>query len=248
MRSLDNLAFAGKVDRQAATKSTFTRRPNAFAARDRVCSVTAVLSGSSKRSRAAREVPILRAISDLLRCLLVIRSESFRASARLSAASSTSSRIPSPRRKSSRLLPRCGFCLWVFCVGIFSFKGQRPLLRWSFLGFLDEAVDKNDFLVVYKEERSSGACGQARPHLPQAVSKAVHQRHAEWPAKLYSFQILTDGPALALGQGFEPLAYRFVAARGSKEEDAQWTLGMHKMYCIIFDTVAKLNFRLGLPA
>jgi hypothetical protein len=227
-------------DNQAATKSTFTRRPNAFAARERVCSVTAVLSGSSKRSKAAREVPILRAISDLLICRFVMRSASFSASVRFKAASSTSSRMPSARRKSSRLLPRWGFsCLAVLRVGIFSFQGQRPVLRWGFLSLLDESMHKDDFLEVNKKQ---SAC-ESRSHLPQAISKMIHERHPEGPAELHCFQVLADSAPFVGRKRLQPCAKGLIATRGLEEYYGQRSILRHTSECINSDTPAKRNLR-----
>jgi len=38
--------------------------------------------------------------------------------------------------------------LAAFDVGIFALQSQSSVILWSFSGFLDEAVEKNDFALV----------------------------------------------------------------------------------------------------
>ncbi len=94
---------------QTGTRSILILRPNALAARLSVERVTDVFAGSSNRSSEAREVRIRFAMVAFCIRFSCISSATFNANARLSAASSTFSRIPSSMRKSSSVLPSCGF-------------------------------------------------------------------------------------------------------------------------------------------
>src|SRR5204863_1002823 len=138
--------------RYAATSSIFTLRPSDLAARFRVASVTDVFSGSSNRWIAARDVRIRAAIVLLLIRCCFIKSYTFSATARLSAAACTSSCRPCFFRKFSKLLPRCLFLLLaVFDVGIFSSQSQSSVLLWRFLCLLDESMQQDDFACVYEK-------------------------------------------------------------------------------------------------
>ena len=86
-----------------------------------------------------------------IRCCF-IKSFTFSATARLSAAACTSSCKPCFFRKFSKLLPRCLFLfLAAFDVGIFALQNQSSVILWSFSGFLDEAVQKDDFAFVHEK-------------------------------------------------------------------------------------------------
>jgi len=41
--------------------------------------------------------------------------------------------------------------LAAFDVGIFALQSQSSVFGWSFPGFLDEAVQKNDFAFVFEK-------------------------------------------------------------------------------------------------
>src|SRR5438552_1752916 len=98
-----------------------------------------------------------------IRCCF-IKSFTFSATARLSAAACTSSCKPCFFRKFSKLLPRCLFLfLAVFDVGIFASQSQ-----------------------------SSVPCRQFAANFPDAGSQVIDQRHAEWPSKLHSHNILAN--------------------------------------------------------
>ena len=227
---------------QAATKSMRTFRPTALAARVSVESVTDLHSGLSSRSSAAREVPMAPASADLFWPFFSMMSASCSATTRFKAASSTSCWIPSSFRKSPRLLPRCGFFfLAVLDVGMFAFQGQRPVLRGCFLRFLDEAVQQDDLLVMHKKERSGDACRQPTAHLPEAVAKAVHERHAQRPAILKHLQIFADQPALVGVQLLQPLPHRLIPAGSAEEDHRQRTFSSHKANGINCDTSSKDN-------
>jgi len=226
----------------AATKSMRTLRPSALAARVSVESVTDLQSGSSSRSSAAREVPIAPARSDFLLPRFAMMSASWSANTRLRAASSTSSWMPSSLRKSPRLLPRCGFfSLAVLDVAMFAFQGQRPLLGRCFLHFLDEAVQQDDLLVMHKKERSGDACRQPAAHFPQAVAKAVHERHAQRPAILKHLQIFADQLAFIGWKPLQPLTHGLVPAGSAVEDHRQRTFGSHEADCTNSDTICKYN-------
>ena len=115
----------------AGTRSILIFLPSACAARVKVASVTDVFSGSSSRSSAAREVRICFAIETFGTSFSRMRSTILRAIARLIAAASISSRIPSSRRKSSRVLPSCGFLAGVKRAPVLShdWSQKRPGLR-----------------------------------------------------------------------------------------------------------------------
>jgi len=82
-----------------------------------------------------------------------IKSWTFSATARFSAAACTSSCRPCFFRKFSKLLPRCLFLLLaVFDVCIFASQSQSSVFVWSFLRFLGEAVQKNGFPLMHKIE------------------------------------------------------------------------------------------------
>ena len=99
--------------------------------------------GSSSRWTAARDVRIRAAIALLLTRFCRIKSWTFSATARFSAAACTSSCRPCFFRKFSKLLPRCLFLLLaVFDVGIFTSQRQGSVFVWSFLRFLGEAAEE----------------------------------------------------------------------------------------------------------
>lgn len=130
------------VGNRAGTNSNFNFCPMALAARLRVASVTAALSGTSSRSKEVRELRTCFARVDLLSCCLRISSAIARAKTRLSAAALASA------RKASKELPRCGFlflALRILEIGMFALQGVGLVFRGSFLCFLDEAVEKDGF-------------------------------------------------------------------------------------------------------
>src|ERR1017187_119941 len=106
MMSAPERLTGGDHGNQAATNSILSFRPNTRAALPSVDKVTEGLEVSSKRSSAARLVRIRLAMAFLDRLCDFISFSNCNATARFAALSSTSSRIPSSLRKSSKLLPR----------------------------------------------------------------------------------------------------------------------------------------------
>ncbi len=239
--SVSQLFFGSPMNSHPATNSMRTFFPNALAAFVSVESVTDLHSGSSKRSSAARDVPIALASAAFFSPRSAMMSASCKATTRFSAANSTSSWIPSSVRKSPKLLPRCGFFfLAVLDVIIFSFQSQRPVLIGCFLRFLDESVHQNDFLMVHKKERSCDSSRQPTANLPESVTKAVHKRHAQWPTILQDLQVFTDQFAFFWQQLLQPRSHRFVSTSGTKKDHWQRSLRSHSTNCIYFDTFFKL--------
>ena len=227
----------------AGTNSMRTRRPRAFAARVRVVSVTDLHSGSSNRSTAALDVPIISAIWDFLTLRFFMRSASFMAVTRLSAVISTSARMSSSSRNSLRVLPRWGFFLAVLRVFIFSLQGQRLVLYRCFLSLLDESMNEDDFLIMDEKECPGYPRRQARTHFPESIPKAPHKRHTQWPTILQRHEIFSDSPAFVGRQSLEPFSHRLVARRGSEKDNGQGSVCGHDLKCIYFDTLGKLNSR-----
>ena len=124
---------------------------------------------------------------------------------------------------------------------MFAFQSQRPVLCGSFLRFLDEAVQQDDLLVMHKKERSGDARRQSAAHLPQAIAKAVHERHAQRPAILKHLQIFADQPALIGWQPLQLLTHRLIPAGRAEEDHGQRTFGSHRVDSINNDTFDKHN-------
>ena len=239
--SVSQLFFGSPMNSHPATNSMRTFFPNALAAFVSVESVTDLHSGSSKRSSAARDVPIALASAAFFSPRSAMMSASCKATTRFSAANSTSSWIPSSVRKSPKLLPRCGFFfLAVLDVIIFSFQSQRPVLSWCFLCFLDKAVQQNDLLVVNKKERPGDTRRQSASDFPKTIAKTIHQGHSQRPSILKHLQVFTDHFAFFGQQLLQPRSNRFVATSGTKKDHWQRSLRSHSTNCIYFDTFFKL--------
>src|SRR5437870_4858100 len=101
-----------------------------------------------------------------------IKSFTFSATARLSAAACTSSCKPCFFRKLSKLLPRCLFLfLAAFDVGIFSSQSQSSVLLWSFLCLLDESHAARRFRlrarkIMFVQSVSAVCCELPRCRTP----------------------------------------------------------------------------------
>jgi len=122
-----------------------------------------------------------------------IKSFTLSATARLSAAACTSSCKRCFFRKLSKLLPRCLFLfLAAFDVGIFSSQSQSSVLLWRFLCLLDESMQQDDFAFVHEKQCSCDPCRQFAANFPDAGPQVIDQRHAKWPPKLHSHNILAN--------------------------------------------------------
>ena len=155
---------------------------NRRAALSSVTSVTDGFAASSKRSSAARLVCIRPAMALLDKRWDCISFSNCNATARLDAASSTSSRIPSALRKSSKLLPRYLFLFMATHVGRFSYLRHPQVFHRGFPVLLDETMQQTNLFVHSDKQCSRDPVHQSRAHFPDLFAEVVHQRFPNRPS------------------------------------------------------------------
>lgn len=213
--------------------------PSTFAAFVSVASVTALLYGFRSLSTAARLVPMRCAIWVFVMFFAAISLCIPSAMTFLTAAFSTSSRMPSSSRKSSKLLPMCSFIkssLWA-CNFVFALFGKLSVFLRCLLRLLHDCVKENHVRSAHGEEHAGNAVCYMRADFPEVSVHFPHLRKADWLKKFNGLDVASDNLAVIGGKLFEPVADRLVSLRCFVKQNRDFLF--HEYDCIKNDTICR---------
>jgi hypothetical protein len=93
--------------------------------------------------------------------------------------------------------------------------------------FLDEAVQKDNFLVYHSKQNPRNSVWKSRSDFPNTLAQIIHERLAHGPSKLHLQDILSDDLAIFFRQCFKPIAHRLVVRAGLVKNHVERAFAFH---------------------